>query len=278
MILIVIKKKHIVRTPKSFQSIVERFPIPWSKDGEKKQQFAPTRSNASNRRGHDFVNEAEEPPHELDRAHYVLANSIDMLEQGHDDNGPFTLKQRANLPGVVVNDAQDLASRILPAQIVDLLQLHSNSPEAIGSAHIDEMTELRSLYLLIHAYDVTDDKPLKSAVEYIMKEMTPRNVEILQEAYHRGTESGESIINQFRQLSALIDSELHDNPLDTDEASLDDKLHLLEIEPGAIDSTRAVGIAAMKATNGRNMDPFVKLYLKDVAKKQRATHASRSSK
>jgi hypothetical protein len=286
MILTVTKKKHHMRALKPFHSIVERFPTFRSKSEEKQQPFAPKRTYVNNE--HDFIGEVEQPPHELDRVHYLLAGSIDMLDQVP-GNEPLTAAQRANVKRVIIEDAQDLAARVLPAPVVDLLELQPKNPEDIASFHIDEPTELRTLFLLIHAYDVTNDpkndeqndRPLKSACEYIIKELTPRNAEILQEAYRRGAESGKPIIDQFRQLSALIDSELHDDSSDTQETDLDDKLHLLEVEPGDPDSTRAVGIAAMKATDGRDMDPFVKLYLKDIAQKQRATrrqHTSHSSK
>lgn len=273
-----------MRVTKPFQSFVEYLPTLWSKDTRRNETHVTPKVSKE----HDFAKEADQPVHELDRIHYLLASSIDMLELGRNDYGPFNEQERANLPGIIIEDAQDLAARVLPAPVVDLLELHPKDPDDIASFHIDQPTELRTLFLLIHAYDVTNDptneeqndRPLKAACEYIMKELTPRNVEILQEAYSRGMESGEPIISQFRRLSAMIDTELHDNPSDTQEASLDDKLRLLEVEPADLDSTRAVGIAAMKATDGRDMDPFVKLYLKDVAQKQkeaRMHHTSHSS-
>jgi hypothetical protein len=267
-----------VRTSNRFQTLFEQFPT----FGLKKERPAGKPARHLKASGeHNLAAEAQRPINELDRAHYLLASSIDALHPENDSQS-LTEDQRFNVQKVVDEDAEDLASQVLPPDVVDLLELTPKSPEHTGASYVsDEPIELRTLYLLVHAYDTTGNAHIKHASEYILDRMAPQAVELLQEAYQRGNKTGGSIIAEFKRLSAGIDSALEDTPLDNPEDNLDAKLRLLEVEPGAPDTTRAVGIAAMKAADGKNIDPFVKSYLKNMAFKQKAARtkpADRSSK
>ncbi len=259
-----------MRTSNRFQSLFEQFPT----FRLKKEKVATPRRSAGGE--HNLTAEAELPLDELDRAHYLLASSIDVLANTTDDTEP---ELRDNIQKVVIEDAEDLAARVLSPAIVDLLEITPKSPEHIGTSHVeDATTELRTLYLLIHAYDATKDAHIRRASEYILKETTPQSVELLQEAYKRGAASGDSIINEYRRLNAGIDSALEDVPKDNTHDDLDTKLRLLEVEPGAPDTTRALAVAAMKAPNGENIDPFVKSYLKNMAVERKAARTKRAGR
>jgi hypothetical protein len=134
--------------------------------------------------------------------HFELAAAL--AEAEHDTS--LSQDQQTALETSILADAYDIACRMLPDDIVDLLELTPKQPDNI--AFEAEAPSLRGLYLLIHAYDHTRDTTLRRAIEYILGQTPPRLSKLLGEAYSNSLSSGEAVLAEYQKLAIDCDDEL----------------------------------------------------------------------
>jgi hypothetical protein len=135
--------------------------------------------------------------------YYTLAESLDMFYAADS----ATASQQDNVRSIITADAHDLAARILNESLVEVLDITPKHPENVGLEYAGSFS-LRSMYLLVNAYDITRDEPLEHTIRYVFASAPPHLSEQLKRAFEHGQDSGEPIIPVYQMLTALQDDAL----------------------------------------------------------------------
>lgn len=137
--------------------------------------------------------------------YYQLAESLARNERAAEALG----RAQPEIQDMVTIDAYDLAARVLPPNISGALDITAKHPENTGLEYVEGYPpSLRSLHLLLHAYDATKDAGLRRAVTYIIQACPPALSEFHREAYEYGTETDTAIIPSLQELAAHADDKL----------------------------------------------------------------------
>ena len=139
--------------------------------------------------------------------YYLLANSIQVHEMTAQTASET---QRTDVLETIIVDAHDLAARVLPERISDILGIRAKHPDNIAYeyAGADTTPPLRALHLLLHAYDHTHDVALRRAVTYILMRSPPKLSELYREAFEYSSETGKPVMREVRSLTAYRDDML----------------------------------------------------------------------
>lgn len=129
----------------------------------------------------------------------LLADALEVLQDCDDRHFDAVHSQ-------VVEDAQNLASRLLPQTVVDELGLHVDHMDDIG---FEQPPSLRGLFLLIRSYDATGDPTLRTTIEYILSTVPPHFSEHIAEAFQRAQSTQRTVMKEFNDL-AFADEQVVD--------------------------------------------------------------------
>jgi hypothetical protein len=128
----------------------------------------------------------------------TLVEALSVLDQCDD-------ARRGAVRAIVVEDAQNLACRLLPQEVVDELGLHVNRPDDVG---FEQPPNLRALFLLVRSYDATGDQTLVATIEHILDNVPPLFSEELIEAFKRAEVSRKSVMEEFNRLAFAADEKV----------------------------------------------------------------------
>ena len=134
----------------------------------------------------------------LDSPYVTLAETLDALQYA---DGEY----RSIVQSVVIEDAHNLASRLLPLEVVDELGLHAKHMDDIG---FEGRPNLRGLILLVRSYDATQDKTLGITLEHILNHVPPYLSEEVVEAFKRAQESKRPIMDEFVRIAFAADQKI----------------------------------------------------------------------
>ncbi|HET8884110.1 MAG TPA: hypothetical protein VFM68_01420 [Candidatus Saccharimonadales bacterium] len=196
---------------------------------------------------------------DVGEAYQTLAGSLNVWEHYE---GKTTAEQQALIDQIIINDAHDLAANILPAETVETLSVPAKRRDDISFEH---PPMLKDLFLLIRAYDATQDETLKHSIEYILDELPPSQSELLAEAYERAEayrETSEnddtSVMGEYRRLGATYDNEME----------LAHTRQLAVTDHNGFVKHDSNGYIIGQPQTDRHTDPFVDEQLKDYLEKQ----------
>ena len=209
-----------MRTPKSFRSISERLPSFRHSKRETDSITPDVQPSQADQApvaddSQDIFSylERELTKNDFDEAHLTLAASLDELDLLRRQPSPEedTMQTEQTIKEVIKEKGHDLAARTLPVSVAEVLDLKPAHVENLRSEDDrDNIMSLRTLYLLIHAYDDTHDETLKNSIEYILEYSPPHLSELLAEAYTRGKQGDDPIMREYRNLAAAYDTEIEE--------------------------------------------------------------------
>ncbi|MFI5212691.1 MAG: hypothetical protein ACHQTE_01895 [Candidatus Saccharimonadales bacterium] len=188
-------------------------------------------------------------------ANQTLAQSL-LIFDGLGEHEP-TAEQQQLVKAVVTADAHDLVANILPQEVVAQLGAEAKRRDDIGFEHPPILSDL---FLLIRAYDATQDPVLQQSLEYILDQALP-NPElslILVESYQRSLRHDTPIMTEYRKLDTIIDAEL--TTAHTRLVAQTDEDNLV-----VMDENQIVGLPQ----TDRITDPFVTASLSDYLQAER---------
>lgn len=124
-------------------------------------------------------------------AHERLEESIMMLKT-HPQLHPF---QQEELEGVIVQDALQLVSRLVPSQVAQELSLEIPVDDSLES----ELPTTSDIYLLADVIDTTHNPTIYDALEYMLEHELPTHGTILKQAFDKAKISGDPIMLEERR-------------------------------------------------------------------------------
>jgi hypothetical protein len=142
----------------------------------------------------------------------LLADSIDKIT--HTD---ISGEQQAIIEGIIRDDAESLAARILPLPAARALDLpvrgddgrlwRTNAKPASTEEHVPPT--LPDIILLARAYDVTSDPKIADALRYILSSQPPTFSHELEVALNNASRRGTSVMDEYQNLIALQDTRIN---------------------------------------------------------------------
>lgn len=141
-------------------------------------------------------------------AYALLEESVSLLERHQELSEIIT--------PLIVADAHDLASRMLPREETERLHLRFRNADNISE---EGRANLRGLYLLARSYDITGDPAIAGALDYVFDEMPPYAADILAEAWHQTRFNENSVMQVNNLLESIADDRWDSRQLPEDRAA-----------------------------------------------------------